>query len=240
MNLSDHLLESCIAVNPEVDDKKSLLKAIAETAKKHKILKKISTDDIYSRLLKRETIGSTGFGNGIAIPHCSIDGIDDFVIGIVTVKEGIDFDSLDGKRVKLFVFIIAPAEKRNEHIHYLSEISSVLRNQTAIDEITTGKDPFSVRGSFLRHIPRTDVKEKDIEYNLLQVFCQSEDKFDEIISILMEVKNINISIIEADNVEKYLHRLPLFSSFWNEARQSYQKLIIAYIEKLLPMISLEN
>ncbi len=231
MNLSGHLSENCITVNPDATDKKGILRVIAETAKNDRVLKKISADEIYSRLREREKLGSTGFGNNIAIPHCSIEGITDFVIGIVIVKGGIDFDSLDGEKVKLFVFIIAPSDKRNEHIHYLSAISSVLKNQAAVEEIIAADSPFKVRESFLRYLTRDDEKKQAKEYNLLQIITQSEDKFDDIISILMEVKDINISVIESENADKYLHHLPLFSSFWSDSRSGFQKIIIAAIEK---------
>lgn len=231
MNLSEHLTENCITINPDLEDKNSLLRVIAETAKRNKILKKVTADEIYAKLLKREELGSTGFGNEIAIPHCALSGISDFVIGIVTVEKGIEFNSLDGEKVKLFVFIIAPANKRNEHIHYLSAISSVLKNPAAVKQIIACQQEKALKDTFLSYLPEAKEGKEEKELNLIQIFIQSEDKFEDIIAILMEVENINIAVIEADNAEKYLHHLPLFSSFWSETRKSYQKIVIAAIEK---------
>jgi PTS system nitrogen regulatory IIA component len=59
-------------------------------------------------LQQRERIGTTGFGGGIAIPHCSLDDIEEFVVGLLIVSDGVDFESLDGKKTTTFFFIIGP------------------------------------------------------------------------------------------------------------------------------------
>ena len=87
-------------------DKASVLKAIAALAKKNPVLSTLSEDDIFKALKEREEIGSTGFGNEIAIPHCSLEGIDEFVVGMVTAPKGVQFNAIDKKKVKVFFFII--------------------------------------------------------------------------------------------------------------------------------------
>ena len=233
MKLSDYLPEECVLINPQVTDKTSLLKVIAETAQKSPILSSKSSDEIIIKLSEREKLGSTGFGNKIAIPHCSLDGISDFVLGIITLKDGIDFDSLDQKKTYLFVFIIAPSDKRNMHIHYLSTISGVLRNPEAVEEILAGNNAMVVRESFLHYTSGQKVNKEKKEFNILHIFVQSEDKFEDILSILTEENETNISVLEANNADKYLHALPLFSSFWNEKKKGFQRMIIATIEKSL-------
>ena len=233
MKLSDYLSEECVLVNPQVTDKTSILKVIAETARKSPVLSSRSVDEIFSKLSEREKLGSTGFGNEIAIPHCSLDGISDFVVGIITLKDGIDFDSLDRKKTRLFVFIIAPSDKRKMHIRYLSSISGVLRIPEAVTEILAGNNAMVVRESFLRYTSEKQVDKAKKDFNILHIFVQSEDKFEDVLSILTEVSETNISVLEANNAGKFLHALPLFSSFWNEKKKGFHRLIIATIEKSL-------
>jgi len=233
MKLSDCLPEECVLINPKVNDKTFLLKVIAETARKSSVLSSKSNEEIFAKLSEREKLGSTGFGKGIAIPHCSFDGISDFVLGIITLKDGIDFDSLDGEKTHLFVFIIAPSDKRNVHIRYLSAISGVLRIPEAVEEILAGNNEMVVRESFLRYTSEQEVNKEKKDFNILHVFVQSEDKFEDVLSILTEVNETNISVLEANNADKYLHALPLFSSFWNEKKKGFQRMIIATIEKSL-------
>ena len=120
MNLAEILYEDCIQAGAEVSEKVSVLRVIAQLAKKHPALQERSEDEIFQGLLQREETGSTGFGDCIAIPHCALDHVSDFVLGILTSPEGIDFDSIDGKPTKVFVFIIAPVSRRNDHIRILS------------------------------------------------------------------------------------------------------------------------
>lgn len=233
MKLANNLPEDCVLVDPQISDKTSLLKALAEVAQKSPVLSAINSEDIFAKLSKRENLGSTGFGNKIAIPHCSLEGISDFVMGIITSKEGVDFDSLDGKKTHLFIFIIAPADKRNMHIRYLSAISRILRIPEAVEEILSGKNATVVRENFLRFTSEQEINKEKNEFNILHIFVQSEDKFQEILGILTEVNETSISILEANNADKYLHALPLFSSFWNENKKGFQRMIIATIEKSL-------
>ena len=231
MNLSDYLTEESISINPEISDKSSLLRSIASLAKKNSILKNVSGDEIFEKLLNREKLGSTGFGNKIAIPHCSLEGISDFVLGIITMKDGIDFDSLDKKKTHLFFFIIAPSDKRNIHISFLSAISSLLRVPEAVNEILVGNDPGSIQQSLIRHSPEKKIITGKQDHNILHIFIQNEGKFEDILNILTEVIDVNISVLESNNARGYLYSLPLFSSFWNNEEKGFQRLIIAVMEK---------
>ncbi|MBN1949228.1 MAG: PTS sugar transporter subunit IIA, partial [Candidatus Cloacimonetes bacterium] len=95
MNLAAILQEECIAVHVGLTDKESVLKYIARLAVKNPLLSEFDEKKIYQSLLDREKLGSTGFSNQIAIPHCALSGLKDFVLGILTVTDGIEFGSLD-------------------------------------------------------------------------------------------------------------------------------------------------
>jgi mannitol/fructose-specific phosphotransferase system IIA component (Ntr-type) len=128
MELERYFNLNAKALFTEAKTKSDLLMEIARSATSSTpALEKFDPVRLHKKLMERESIGSTGFGDEIAIPHCSLDDIDTFVVGVVISKEGIDFKAMDGKPVKLFMYIIGPRKKRNEHIRILSEISKVLR-----------------------------------------------------------------------------------------------------------------
>ncbi len=233
MNLYEILHEECIRVDFKPSDKISVLKEIAKLSKRNSILDNKSEDEILQGLQDREKLGSTGFGNYIAIPHCALDGISDFVIGIITVPDGVDFESLDRKKTELFVFIVVPNDRRNEHIRLLSKISSVLRDPEKVNEMLSGKSPSVVRESFLRHtVIEEEVKETK-EYSLFYVVIQLEEKFNDILEIFTETDECSVTVIEANDASKYLYSLPLFSSFWSDKDKGFSRVIIAGVKKSL-------
>lgn len=151
MSISESLSEVCIATGCHVKNKEEVLKNIASLAINNSALKNISEDQIFQYLSDREKLGSTALGERIAIPHCVVDGISDFVVGIMTIPEGVDFNSLDGNPTNLLVFIVTPYRRKNQHVRYLANVSSVLMNPVAISEILAEKNPMAVKELFLKY-----------------------------------------------------------------------------------------
>lgn len=230
MNLAELLHEQCIQANAVATDKRSVLRAIAQLAHTHPLLAERNIEEIERGLQKREDTGSTGFGDGIAIPHCALENLSDFVVGILTIPDGVDFDAIDGQSARLFVFIIAPASRRNEHIRVLSAISSVLRAPANVREILEGSTPAAIRTSFLRHT-RIEVDESQKGYNLFTVIVQREEMFEELLSQFTEIQDCFVSVLEANNAGRYLYALPLFSSFWTSEKKGFQRVILATVKK---------
>ncbi|MBN2790555.1 MAG: PTS sugar transporter subunit IIA [Candidatus Delongbacteria bacterium] len=228
MDLSDFLFEKNIKIIKENIDKDGVLNEIASLAATDPSEQK----NVFKKLKDREDLGSTGFGNGIAIPHCALDNIDEFIVGIIIVLNGIDFDSLDKEPTKVFVFIIAPEKKRNHHIRFLSAISGILKQEQAVNEMLSEKTPTAVLESFLRYsLPSATNKKESKEFNLLHIYCQLEEKFDEIMGIITEVSECDISVIEGNNAGKYIHAMPLFAKFWGDESQGFQRIITTVLPK---------
>lgn len=78
-------------------------------------------------LHERERLGSTGIGDGIAIPHGKMKGVERLLIVFGRSTQGIDFDSLDGKPVHLFFLLVAPAEAAGQHLRVLARMSRLLK-----------------------------------------------------------------------------------------------------------------
>ena len=228
MDLSDFLFEKNIKIINENIDKDGLLNEIAKLASSDESAQRT----IFQKLKDREALGSTGFGGGIAIPHCALENIDEFIVGIITVPNGLDFDSLDKEPTKVFVFIIAPEKKRNHHIRFLSAISGILKQEEAVNEMLAEKTPTALIESFLRYSsPSTTNKKESKEFNLLHIFCQLEEKFNDIMGIITEVSECDISVIEANNAGKYIHSMPLFAKFWGDESQGFQRIITTVLPK---------
>ena len=71
-------------------------------------------DRVFDGLWEREKLGSTGIGNGIAVPHCKLTGLESVLLAVGHVKEGIDFGAMDGAPVRLFFVVISPEAKAGE------------------------------------------------------------------------------------------------------------------------------
>ena len=88
---------------------------------------KLNSSSIIKILQQRENLGSTGIGDGVAIPHGKIPELDDLIVAFGRSTEGIDYDSLDGKPVHLFFLLLAPENSAGQHLKVLAKISKMLK-----------------------------------------------------------------------------------------------------------------
>lgn len=79
-------------------------------------------------ILAREALGSTGIGEGIAIPHGKLENIENLVLSFGISRQGVDFDAMDGKPVYLFFVLIAPEDSPGDHLKALARISRILKS----------------------------------------------------------------------------------------------------------------
>lgn len=230
MSLFDVLRPEAICAHTAAASKGDILREIATLAKNFPCLEALSAEDIYEGLSKREELGSTGFGDGIAIPHCRLDGIEEFVVGLVTSKEGVDFDSLDKKPAHIFVFIIGPSTEVNDHVHLLSEISHALHVPGASNEILAETSAEPLRESFLRHV-LDEVEDEKVDYSLFHVFVQKEDLFENVLDVFTAMSTVSISVIDGNDSSEYLNSQPMFANFFTGDDNSFHRVIMATVQK---------
>ena len=89
---------------------------------------KLNSSSIIDILKQRESLGSTGIGDGVAIPHGKISDLNDIVVAFGRSDEGIVYDSLDGKPVHLFFLLLAPENSAGQHLKILAKISKMLKD----------------------------------------------------------------------------------------------------------------
>ncbi len=107
----------------------------------------IDRERLMKVLLERERLGSTGIGDGIAIPHGKLKDIDELVLSFGRSTEGIDFESMDGKPVHLFFLLVAPEACSGIHLRALAKIARLLKNGSVrkqLGKVDTREEIFSV------------------------------------------------------------------------------------------------
>ena len=96
---------------------------------------------VFDSLFARERLGSTGLGEGIAIPHGRIKGLKEAVAALVRLSEPVAFDAPDGKSVNLLVFLLVPEQATQQHLEILSELAEMLSDRAMRDTLLTETDP---------------------------------------------------------------------------------------------------
>jgi PTS system nitrogen regulatory IIA component len=91
-------------------------------------------------LVERERLGSTGIGDGIAIPHGKMKNLDQLLLAFGRSPEGVDFDSLDGKPAHLFFLVVAPEDSAGIHLKALARISRLLKSNVVRTELMQARD----------------------------------------------------------------------------------------------------
>jgi PTS system nitrogen regulatory IIA component len=233
MKLADVLRKECIIVNAAFSNKTELLREIARLAGKSKVLESIGEQEIFAGLEARESLGSTGVGKGVAIPHCRLKSVKEFVVGVITIPSGLDYESVDDEKIRLVVFIIAPEVVSDKHVRLLSVISQKLLAPKAMESILAEQTPEGVYNRLLSG--------KDEEINgaqraiksLIHVFIQNEDYFRDILQVLAGVESSSLVVAGVENAGVYLSKMPLFASFWSDEPSDFSRIIIAVVDKNL-------
>ncbi|MBW1765563.1 MAG: PTS sugar transporter subunit IIA [Deltaproteobacteria bacterium] len=128
MKLSEILEEDNIIPDLKARDKKGVLEELAETIVSHE--PSLDKNSLVRVLLEREHLGSTGIGEGVAIPHGKFNGIRQPVISFGRSRKGLDFESMDGQPAFLFFLLVAPENSASIHLKALARIAKILKNSS--------------------------------------------------------------------------------------------------------------
>lgn len=127
MNMRDALRESCVIADLKGSTKTEVLTELVSSFKGCGLVEDVKK--AVEVVLERERLGSTGIGEGIAIPHGKMKGIGGILCAFGRSKKGVDFDAVDGKPVHIVFLLLAPEDSAGLHIQMLSRISRILRDQ---------------------------------------------------------------------------------------------------------------
>lgn len=233
MKLVELLRSECVRAGSTADDKAMALCEIATLAKQSKALKRVSEDEILEGLQERETLGTTAFGHGVAIPHCRLKGVKEFVVGLMTVPGGVEFESEDGKKVQLIVFIVGPQDQSNTHIRLLSAISRALQDESSVKKMIKAKSGKQLQSMFLEAAGQDISEQIPVRHNLVHVFVQDEKVFSSIMEAVATLENISFCVIEGQNSRQYLSKSPIYAGFAANGNAPVCKILAATIERRL-------
>jgi PTS system nitrogen regulatory IIA component len=128
VKLADILRESCVVADIKGVTKREILFEMVETLKKAKLIDDI--EPVVEIIMEREKLGSTGIGDGVAIPHGKMKKLNTILCVAGRSKEGVNFDAVDRQPVHIFFLVLAPEDSASMHLKVLSRISKVLRDQS--------------------------------------------------------------------------------------------------------------
>ncbi len=137
MELCDILSKDCVVACAKVASKRQLLQLFAEHANKNSGL---DAQTVFETLMRREKLGSTGLGNGIAIPHGKIKGLDQVVAVFARIEQPIDFDALDDQPVDLAIMLLAPEGAGADHLKALARVARLLRTESLVEQLRTTRE----------------------------------------------------------------------------------------------------
>lgn len=129
MRLSDFVVPEAILPNLSATSKDGAIRAMVESLKACGSIKTGDEESIVAAILKREELGSTGIGMGVAVPHTKHPSVDKLIATVALAKSGVDFASLDGEDVYILFLLVSPPDRPGDHLRGLENISRHLRNQ---------------------------------------------------------------------------------------------------------------
>lgn len=126
MTIEEVLHESCVIADLQGTAKKDVLIELVSALKKANLIK--NEQEVVNVIFEREKLGSTGIGDGVAIPHGKLKSIGKIICSFGRSIKGVDFDSIDQKPAHIFFLLLAPENSASLHLKMLSRISKLLRD----------------------------------------------------------------------------------------------------------------
>jgi len=138
MKITDILSKQAIKIGMEATNKEEALKELVDVLTTVKDVG--DKKAIVKALIERENLGSTGIGQGIAIPHGKTDRVSELVAVLGISKKGVNFEALDGEPVFIFFLLVAPRDSAGPHLKALAKISRLLRDNYICELLRNSKD----------------------------------------------------------------------------------------------------
>lgn len=151
MNLTDLISQDAVLPALKAGSKKQALQELSEHAAR---ICGLPAREIFDALLQRERLGSTGIGNGIAIPHGKLAKVDRIFGVFARIDKPIDFEALDGDPVDLILLLVAPESAGADHLKALARAARLLRSQATTAKLRATRDP-GILYSILADQPRS-------------------------------------------------------------------------------------
>ncbi len=127
MKITDYLAPELVVAELEAETKDEVLQSLA--GRVASVRSELDETEILKVIKDREALGSTGIGNGIAIPHGKLSGLENVVVLFARSRKGVEFAAVDGQPVKLIFLLLAPENAAGTHLKLLARISRMLKGE---------------------------------------------------------------------------------------------------------------
>jgi mannitol/fructose-specific phosphotransferase system IIA component (Ntr-type) len=132
MRMIDFVVRDAIVPELTAATKEGVIREMIGSLSNAGLFKGGETEDIVKAVLKRELLGSTGIGRGVAIPHTKHTSVERLIGTVALSRPGVSFDSLDGEPVHVFVLLVSPQDRPGDHLRALENVSRSLRDDSFV------------------------------------------------------------------------------------------------------------
>jgi mannitol/fructose-specific phosphotransferase system IIA component (Ntr-type) len=132
MRMSDFVVRDAIIPGLNAVNKEGVIREMVEALRAAGQFRGADIEDIVRAILKRELLGSTGIGRGVAIPHTKHNSAERLIGTVAVSPRGVAFESLDGEAVYVFVLLISPQDRPGDHLRALENVSRCLRDDAFV------------------------------------------------------------------------------------------------------------
>ena len=156
MRMTDFVIRDAIIPELTAATKESVIREMVGSLASAGFFKGTEPEDIVKAVLKRELLGSTGIGRGVAIPHTKHSSVEKLVGTVALSRPGVSFDSLDGEPVHVFVLLISPQDRPGDHLRALENVSRSLRDDgfvRSLRQATSREAIWDLLGELDHHAP---------------------------------------------------------------------------------------
>lgn len=130
MKFAEFIRKEAIRTELEAVEKEAVIREMAGALMQAGSVSDDQFESVVEAILKREELGSTGIGRGVAVPHTKHPTVDRLCGAVAVSQDGVEFDSLDGEKVHLLFLLVSPPDRPGDHLRALENISRQLRNDT--------------------------------------------------------------------------------------------------------------
>jgi nitrogen PTS system EIIA component len=142
MKILDFLDRDAIAADIKSTKKEDVIKEMVGLLSGNHLIKDKAS--LIKILMNRESLGSTGIGQGVGIPHAKSNCVKELVAALGISRTGVDFDSLDGEPTHIFMLLVAPENAAGPHLKALAKISRMFKDRFVRDSLISAKDEKSI------------------------------------------------------------------------------------------------
>lgn len=221
MKLTDLLTEPCVFIRvPETRSKPEFLGYLVAQAASRGLIPAEHEGDILTSLVDREGIGSSGIGDGVAVPHCRCGWVPEPVLLMATAPDGVPFDSVDQEPVRIAAVLIYPETAQRTYVQALAKVARILRNRPLRENLIRAADAAEFRKLIAREEGEEVERVSPGRAHVVMLLLNEEQYYDAGLEAFAELGILDGSVIESVLVARKLQdQLPLYAGLLGSRRR---------------------